>query len=275
MISTTISTTNITSLSAKESLFLARLAEAGISTFTSAQARDFWSPSGQVKELLIRLVRKGWLRRLERGKYLVIPLEAGASRTWAENGWVIAHSLVSPAAIAYWSALHYWSMTEQIPRTVFIQTTRRKASVEIGGIDYRFVTVLENRFFGIVNLQLSGKPLSVTDREKTVIDSAARPDLCGGVLQLAQVLQNNHAQLNWDKLDGYITQWGGGVVVKRLGYLLETLKIPEQTARLERWQAWVKSGISLLEPGYPARGQVETRWQIKVNVPVQRNEAEQ
>jgi predicted transcriptional regulator of viral defense system len=50
----------------------------------------------------------GWLRRLERGVYLLIQLEAGPARAWTENGIIIAQYLVDPAVIAYWSAIHYW-----------------------------------------------------------------------------------------------------------------------------------------------------------------------
>lgn len=73
---------------------------------------------------------------MERGVYLLIPLEAGLERTWSESPMVIAPYLIQPAAVAYWSALHYWQMTEQIPRTTFVQSTKRKRPVEIQGMRF-------------------------------------------------------------------------------------------------------------------------------------------
>jgi predicted transcriptional regulator of viral defense system len=209
---------------------------------------------------------------LERGLYLLIPLEAGPARVWTENSLIIAQYLVNPAAIAYWSALHYWNMTEQFAQVVFVQTTRRKRTMEIAGVKFHFVTVIESHFFGNAVEDISGKTFLVTDREKTLIDCAARPDLSGGILQLSQVLTNNYTQINWNKLDQYLHQRGGGTVVKRLGYLIESLELPDQEARLLKWQSMITRGISLLEPGSDRSGKTSCRWQILINVSSRENE---
>lgn len=262
----------MTSLTSKEAEFLAKLAEKGISIVTMEQAQALWTPPERTADALYRLAQKGWLRRLERGIYLLIPLEAGPARNWSENGWVIAQFLTSPAVIAYWSALQHWNMTEQIPQTIFVQTTRRKQPKEIAGVKFQFITVIARHFLGIAMLHIAGKPIQVTDREKTLIDCAARPDLSGGILQLAQALRNSVGQIDWERLDSYLERWGGGAVVKRLGYLVETQGIPHQAERLKRWQGLVSRGISLLEPGAGQYGPVRTRWQVRINVPLGESE---
>jgi predicted transcriptional regulator of viral defense system len=259
------------SLTPKETEFLSRIAEKGLSVFSFEQARALWNPPERTPDALYRLTQKGWLRRLERGLYLLIPLEAGPARAWTENSLIIAQYLVNPAAIAYWSALHYWNMTEQFTQVILVQTTRRKRAIEINGVKFHFVTVIESHFFGNVVEDISGKKLLVTDREKTLIDCAARPDLSGGILQLSQALSNSYTQINWDKLDQYLHQWGGGTVVKRLGYLIEALKLPDQEARLFEWQSMITRGISLLEPGSGRSGKTSSRWRILINVSIIEN----
>jgi len=145
-----------------------------------------------------------------------------------------------------------------------------KRPVEILGMRFRFVSVSEAHFFGIARRILDGKSIYVTDREKTLLDAAARPDLSGGITQLAQALRTACADLDWTRLDGYLARWGGGVVVKRLGYLVETLAlpIPDRERRVERWQGMLSQGISLLEPTAGTKGPVATRWRIRVNVAV-------
>jgi predicted transcriptional regulator of viral defense system len=203
---------------------------------------------------------------------LIIPLEAGPARNWTENGWVIAQHLTDPAAIAYWSALRYWNMTEQIPQVILVQTTRRKQPKEIAGMRFQFVTVIPRHFFGIARAQIAGKTIQVTDREKTIIDCAARPDLSGGIMQLAQVLRSSTKQIHWERLDQYLERWGGGAVVKRLGYLVEALKIPLRADRLAGWQSQISRGVSLLEPGAGNLGPVVSRWQLRVNVSIPESE---
>lgn len=261
-------TMNILSLSSQEAQFLTHMSAMGREVFSTADAQTYWSSQSKAAQMLGRLVKKGWLKRLSRGTYLVVPLAAGPDRQWTESAFVIASHLVAPAAIAYWSALHYWNMTEQLPHTVFVQTTNRKLPMNIMGMRFQFVTVLESRFFGVINRSQDGKLFQITNREKTLLDAAARPDLSGGVTQLIQALQESYREIDWLRLEDYLDAWGGGVVVKRLGYLLEilALPIPDLNVRLGKWRDMLSKGVSPLEPGAGDTGPIVTRWRIRVNM---------
>jgi predicted transcriptional regulator of viral defense system len=114
----------------------------------------------------------------------------------------------------------------------------------------------------------------VTDREKTIIDAASRPELSGGIIQLAQAMKSSINSVDWEKLDRYLDQWGGGVVAKRLGYLVETLSlpIPDRVSTINHWQTMISKGISQLEPGLGQSGPVVTRWQLQINVQIESQE---
>ena len=176
-------------ISKQEINFLSTLASTRKNIFTFEDARVFWSTSSRTANALSRLARKGWIKRLDRGTYLIVPLEAGPEQTWSESGLVIAPYLVNPAAVAYWSALHYWNMTEQIPQTTFVQTTVRKQSMTLFGQEFRFITVRPERFFGTYERTADDRRIIVTDQEKTLLDAAARPDLSGGIAQLSQAMK--------------------------------------------------------------------------------------
>ena len=53
-------------------------------------AVKFWGSRLVAKKKLHVLEKKGWIARLERGKYIVIPLEAGPERRWTEDSYVVA-----------------------------------------------------------------------------------------------------------------------------------------------------------------------------------------
>ncbi|PKN84564.1 MAG: hypothetical protein CVU46_13750 [Chloroflexi bacterium HGW-Chloroflexi-8] len=262
------------SLSKQETEFLTTFSASGKRVFTYQQAADYWFSKVAATNTLGRLVRKGWLQRLERGLYMIIPLEAGPERLWSENAIILASSLISPGAVAYWSALRFWNMTEQIPRIQFIQTTKRKRSLTIQGVEFQFINIAERYFFGISTRKIEDIPITVTDREKTIIDAASRPELSGGIFQLAQALKSSVNFIDWEKLNRYLVQWGGGVVAKRLGYLVETLSlpIPDRVSTINHWQTMISKGISQLEPGSGRSGPVFTRWQLQINVPVEFHE---
>lgn len=262
------------SLSKQETEFLTTFSASGMRVFTYQQAADYWQSKVAATNTLGRLVQKGWLQRLERGLYMIIPLEAGPERLWSENSLVLGSSLISPGAVAYWSALRFWNMTEQIPRVQFIQTTKRKKAITIQGVEFKFIHVAERYYFGISTRKIEDTPITVTDREKTIIDSASRLDLSGGIIQLAQAMKSSLNSIDWEKLDRYLVQWGGGVVAKRLGYLVETLSlpIPDRDAKLTHWQAMISKGVSQLEPGSGRTGPVITRWQLQINVHLESQE---
>lgn len=259
----------ITGLSPKEAEFLTQFAAQNKGIFTIAQAREFWNAAAYTSSALGRLENGGWLHRLERGVYMIVPLEAGPERAWSESALVIASHLIQPAAIAYWSALHYWHMTEQVPYTIFVQSTARKhqREKEILGVAYRFVTVTNAKFFGVVKRTLNGQPFHVTDREKTLLDAADRPELSGGVAQLVQALSAAWNDLDWQRLDGYLQRWPTSGPTKRIGYLVESLALPlaDREERLARWQRALSPGVIALEPG-SHEGRIVTRWQLRVNI---------
>jgi predicted transcriptional regulator of viral defense system len=65
-------------LSERESLLLSTLSADGHTVFTIEDAHAVLEDSdADVRKLLHRLNRKRWIKRLERGKYLIVPLAAG------------------------------------------------------------------------------------------------------------------------------------------------------------------------------------------------------
>lgn len=262
---------NITQLGRREVEFLSRLASRGREIFTVEQARRYWETPQDTRKRLARLEAKGWLERLERGKYMIVPLEAGPERAWSENAFVVASWLLQPSAVAYWSALQHWHLTEQVPRVVFVQSTARKFQRQkrVLGVTYRFVTVNERKFFGLKKESVDHKAFSVTDREKTILDCLDRPDLSGGVGEVARALGSSAEDLDWERMTAYAARLGVGAVMKRLGFLVDALdlEIPDRDARLARWAHMLTTGISKLDPSSPRNPhRIDTKWRVWVNV---------
>jgi len=249
--------------------FLAAMAEQGKPVFKLEEAASYWSSPQMARKALSRLVRRGWLKRLERGLYLIVPLEAGPIGQWSEDPLVIAAQLAPEGAVAYWTALHYWGMTEQIPRTIFVQMVRRKYKPRdtILGVRYRFVVVVKRKLFGVITQYRDGLAIRVTDQEKTLVDALDRPDLCGGITQIVEALQSLDP-LNWKRIDSYLDSLNSGAVYKRLGYLVEKfdIAIPDQSGRLANWKNSITQGIAQLEPGQEDAGPINSSWRVRINV---------
>lgn len=259
------------SLSSTEAELLSAMAASGRSGFTVNEAKEHWDGDPQTSKRLSRLAEKGWLERLERGKYMIVPLEAGPDRRWTEDAYVLAGYLVDPAAIAYWSALHYWNLTEQVPQLAYVQTTAdiREHRKEVLGIRFRLVKLMEEKFFGLKQERLGNQQFAVTRREKTILDGLDRPELTGGIHEIAKGIWEARTVLDWDLVDEYLPRMGSGAVVKRLGFLVEAmdLDVPGRSDRLSRWRQLITAGISDLDPSSRREeGGIVTRWGIRVNV---------
>lgn len=262
---------HVLSLSSAETEFLSYMASRGRRGFTVDEAKKYWNDDPKTPKRLARLAEKGWLERLERGKYMIVPLEAGPDRQWGEDSYVLATYLVDPAAISYWSAVRYWNLTEQVPRVTYVQTTAdlREHRKKVLGIRFRFVKLLENKFFGLKREHVGSQRIAVTNREKTVLDGLDRLDLTGGIHEVVKGLRKHTEELDWNRVDDYLPRLGSGAVVKRLGFLVEALDlgVPDQSARLARWNEMITSGISKLDPSTRRQdGRIVTRWRIRVNV---------
>ena len=262
----------IISLSDAEASFLTALAGSGKQIFAVQDGYELLASGKATRGVLARLLRKGWLERIEKGKYLIVPLEAGPDRIWTEDAHVIAAHLVSPAMVSHWSALSYWNLTEQVPRVTFVQTTARKENrrPRVLGMRFRIVRVKPGKFFGSHAYRAGEFDVAVTDREKTIVDCLDRPDLSGGVNQVAAALRMGDDDLDWDRMTTYVRRFRSGAVVKRLGFLVEAMGLthPPEPGMLDRWLDLLSAGISRLDPSTPREPhRIATRWRIEVNLP--------
>ncbi|MGO9613525.1 MAG: type IV toxin-antitoxin system AbiEi family antitoxin domain-containing protein [Dissulfurispiraceae bacterium] len=260
-------TQNITRgpLGRAEARFLAKVG--GKATFTSREAQEMLGYKGEdsIQKFLERLQHKGWIRRIRRGRFAVIPLSSGEDRTPQLHEFIVAMELVSPAAIAYWSALNHHGMTEQLPRTVFVATNHpvRRPPAEVLGVSYKIISLRPEKFFGIIKDWIGEMSFMVTDREKTIIDSLDLPAYAGGIGEISKALSTAWAQINEPKLRKYAAKIGNSAVAKRLGFLMETLDLGDSEAL--RKAVSLAPGFSLLDPTMPGHGRYNRRWGLLVN----------
>lgn len=219
--------------------------------------------------LLAYLADRGWLLRLRRGLYSLVPLEAIHAQEWVEDPWVVATKLYGASSfVGGWSACEHWDLTEQIFRDTVVITTRRMRSTrdEVQGFTFRVKRMKPDKIFGIRSVWRGRTRVNVSDPSRTIADIVSDPSLGGGIRHVADVLKTyfEDDSLDKDLLAGYVERLGNRTAFKRLGYLAETLDVGSPVF-LQYCQDHMSSGISLLDPGLPARGRYLRRWNLRVN----------
>lgn len=261
--------TEFTGLGTKAAMLLTTLAGGGRHVFTTAQAHALLGGSRSATyKLLHDLVQGGWLHALDKGRYLIVPLEAGPERRFTVHEFRLASHLAPQGYIAYWTALHYHGLTEQIPRDVWIVVPQRRQPVTLLGVTYNFIALHPRKRFGIATVWIEGHPVAMTDLEKSVVDALDHPEYCGGISEAAKALATafDERGASVDRLSAYALRMQNGAVLKRLGYLAERLSLPVGD-NAERWRAALSGGHALLDPGRGGAGSVEARWRLRVNIP--------
>ena len=245
----------------RKAAFVERLSRLG-DTFTIDDARKISEMSDEVLwNLLYRLESQGWIERIEKGKYMFIPLGAEKGK-YTLNEFIIGSMLVEPYCISYWSALHHYSLTEQIPSSVFIQTTSRKKKQDnyVFGIRYKIIRVKPEKFFGVVTEWFDKDKIFISDKEKTIVDCLDKLKYSGGVVEVIKGIKEK--SLERSKLVDYALKMNNSGVVRRLGFLCDYYGIDINLPPLERS---IRNYL-LLDPTRPPKGKHNSKWRLTINI---------
>ena len=98
-----------------------------------------------------------------------------------------------------------------------------------------------------------------------MLDCAVRPEMCGGIGELAKGLWLRKDDLNDSRLVEYVQRLDHKAATRRIGFLLETYGLggPETIATL---RSLVNQGYDLLDPTLPHDGPYRARWRLRVNL---------
>ncbi len=201
--------------------------------FTFSDARKILKTSvASVKNILKRLKKKNRVIRLQKGVYLFAPMKSGQDGFWSEHAFMVVPYLVKTKKyyIGFLSAMNYWGMTEQIPIIVTVALQRQKKSTE--AVQSKFVFVKKPRLGESVPIDFGGVKVNISSREQTIIDGLLYPEYCLGIAEIAKAIQTTRKELDWEKLIQLAKQ-EKSVVRRRLGHLLDVLKIKKYSKQLE------------------------------------------
>lgn len=245
-------TNAIRSSKAREQLsLLLRKAGPIISVIHAAEILNI-SPSN-ASMTLSKWAKQGWLKRLKRGFYAPISIEASSSEQVLSNVWVLVPELFGQAYIGGWSSAEHWGLTEQVFQDICVVTSQRvrKKNITIQHISFYMKHVDISRIFGLKTIWHQNIKIQIADPHKTIIDMLDDPAMGGGIHHVDNCLRTylTSEHYNESKLLEYAEKQKNGAIFKRLGYLL-SLMDNKKSDLLIYCKNHITKGISSLEPGY-------------------------
>ena len=166
--------------------------------------------------LLQRYIKKGLIKRVKRDLYVAINLVDGSP---VVNEYVIASNITPGSYVSYHSAFSYYGFNNQFLFELYVSSPTKFNSFTFGGLKYRYIDSRMDQ--GIVTFP---DGVTVTDMERTIIDSIDRFERIGGGMEELLECLFVVPSVDEDKLRYYLDCYGKKILFQKTGYMLEHFK---------------------------------------------------
>jgi len=229
------------------------------------------SNASALRELLSDMTRRGLLMRVKRGLYYVIPYEQDPE-TFMPDWHLLAEYLVQNAKyyIGYYSALQIHNLITQpsLKEQIVVSRQVRPSTIKVKEVPFQFIFHNEKHFFGTKKIWIDNfNKVICSDLEKTIIDCLFKPDYSGGIVEIVRAIYISRDKIKYNILLEYAIKFNSQAVIKRLGFILELLKI--DTIIIEDLQKLKTNSVVLLDTELPKSGKIKTKWSIQQNIEIE------
>ncbi len=197
-----------------------------------------------------RLKRKGLVARIERDKYILSSIDP----------FSLASNVVYPSYVSFFSGIRYYNLTTQIPVYLAVAVLKQRKGLKFGGYKIQFIKIKSGMFFGYTRELIGKKHVFVAEKEKVILDCLYLPEYCS-IADTYYALQECLNEIDLEKVVRYGKQIGSSAVLKRLGYLLETLGIDIYP----KIKGWINKKYDKLNPSMAFGGKKNKKWMLVEN----------
>src|SRR3989338_3866223 len=256
---------NYTNLSKDEIYLNSRAEFEKQKIITTPFVQKLFPNKNKASKTVASLTRKGRIIRIEKGKYMIVPIKS-PNQQWTPNEFIAAALWMGDASyyIGYFTMYNYWGFTEQIPQTVFVLNLKKNAQKTIGDVKYEAVKIDEKKYFGIQKIKVEDMDVCISDKERTLVDFVYNPIVSFN--NVANVFKENIKDIDLDKFIGYLNRFPVVSVRKRAGFFLEAIGCKD--GALERLRKGIgrEDTYVVLDPTNKSRkGKINNDWKIIVS----------
>ena len=218
--------------------------------------------------ILHAATKRGLITPIKRGLYNLVPFEMGSVDFHLTDRYTIVAASMEgkPYFFSHASALDLHGLVTQPSFNVYVSSLRRLAPRNFGGAGVHFVSVRHVQFFGFGLHDLGNKhQVFVSDLERSLIDGFAHSGYCGGLVEVAKATFMAKSRINLDKLVDYAHRIKMASIIRRLGFVLETLGLVDE-ALTSKLKEGLPAGAVRLDHELPITGKHDAKWGLRLNV---------
>lgn len=258
----------ISSLTRREAELVARMTYEQKDIVTSDDIDDYLSPGFAYRRKLVSSLRKkNILLPVKNGVYVFVPLEA------VPTGRRVSEFLI-PATffprddyyIGYSTMYNYYNFTTQQFQVVYVLNPRLSLTRVITGISFKFIKVSAERMYGLERIEIRGKAVVVSSKERTLVDLLYYSNPVGGPEAAADILTRliQTGTCDTKKLIEYAVRFPVIKTRKLIGLTLERAGVNDRL--LAPLQQSVKQ-TSLISFTDNRKGRINEKWRVIVSAP--------
>jgi predicted transcriptional regulator of viral defense system len=220
--------------------------------FNNKIIRELTKKGNNYAKLLIhRLKKEGLISEIEKNKYTV-----------HEDPLIIASHIIWPSYLSCWTSLRYFNLTEQLPRNVFVITTRAKKEKEIifKKTKIIFIKTKPKYFFGFKKERYNNFDIFIAEPEKAIIDSVLFKKI--SFSEIIDIIKTHRKEFNYKLFKDYLIKIKNKSLIKRFGFLFDSLKIDYY----KNFKKYMDNKYILLDYAMPKKEKKNKKWKIIENV---------
>jgi len=183
----------------------------------------------ETKNLIMKLVKNGWLIRIKRGLYTISDL---SSRGFMNiSPFVIANRLDSESYVSFAWALQYYGFFDQFVKDIVSVSLKTHRGLSLQHIEYKYIKTKPDLFFGWNEAQMESFKVRIATPEKALIDMVNFHKSLYSIDLVIEKLANHKDDLDIKQLTEYLKKFPI-TTIKIFGFIFDLLKIDSSALHL-------------------------------------------
>jgi predicted transcriptional regulator of viral defense system len=217
-----------------------------------------------------QLINREVILRLRQGKYFIIPQEIGRESKYIGNWYLVAREIANSHLyyISHYSAMDLHNMLTQPLMKIYITSPKqeRRKRRTIGNVPFEFIYQKREKIWGVQEIWITNtEKARVSELERTILDCLSKPKYSGGILEVVKGIGIQKEKINFSKLLDYIKKFNSNVVAKRMGYILEALRIGDANF-INELKRYINNKYYILDPILTKNDSFKNDWKLIANI---------
>ena len=216
-------------------------------------------------QLVYSLKKKRVLIPIKSGVYIFVPLEA------VPTGRRVSEFLIPTVFfpkndyyLGYSTMFNYYNFTDQQFQTVYVLNQRISRERTIAGLTFKFIKITPERLYGQDTINIKGKDVIVSSKERTLVDLIDYNKPVGGIEAAADILKRFVEEKKCDikKLIDHTVRFPKIKTRKCIGLILDNAGVGD--VLLKPLEKSIKK-TSLISFTNNRKGTINEKWRAIVN----------